>query len=82
MLQELFMGIMKSHCYYVMIMSDSLITDCKLRKRYTYLQRKMSRNHQFKNGYMKCMKEMMPNRYAGIYLTMESITKITLVRST
>ena len=62
-------------------------------KRFTYLQRKMSRNDQFKSEYMKFMKELMSNDMqqnqqkllkmgnAGIYLTMESIIKTNLVRS-
>ena len=33
-------------------------------KRFTYLQTKMSRNHQFKNDYMKFMKELMSKGYA------------------
>ena len=33
-------------------------------KRFTYLQRKMSRNHQFKNDYMNFMKELMSKGYA------------------
>ena len=49
----------------------------------------MSRNHQFKNDYMKIMKKLISNRYAtelvaplkkenaGIYLSMDSITKIS-----
>ena len=33
-------------------------------KRFTYLQRNMSKNHQFKNDYMNFMKELMPKGYA------------------
>ena len=33
-------------------------------KRFIYLQRKMSRNHQFRNDYMKFMKELMSKGYA------------------
>ena len=34
-------------------------------KRFTHLRRKMSRNHQFKNYYMKLMKELMSKGYAA-----------------
>ena len=34
-------------------------------KRFTYLQRKMSRNHQFKDDYMKFMKELISTDYAS-----------------
>ena len=33
------------------------------KKRFTYLQRKMSMNHQFKNDYMKFIKELMSKGY-------------------
>ena len=33
-------------------------------KRFTYLQRKMSSNHQFKNDYMKFMKKLLSKGYA------------------
>ena len=33
-------------------------------KKFTYLQRIMSRNHHFKNDYMKFMKQLMSNGYA------------------
>ena len=33
-------------------------------KRFTYLQRKMSRNHRFKDDYMKFMKELISTEYA------------------
>ena len=33
-------------------------------KRFTYLQRKMPRNHQFTNDHMKFMKKLMSNGYA------------------
>ena len=33
-------------------------------KRFRYLQRRMSRNHQFKNDYMKFMKELISKGYA------------------
>ena len=34
------------------------------KKRFTYLQRKMPRNHQFMNDHMKFMKKLMSNGYA------------------
>ena len=46
-----------------MIMSDSQITDYKL-KRGLHICKKMSRDHQFKNEYMKFMKELMSRGYA------------------
>ena len=33
-------------------------------KRFTYLQRKISRNHQFKNNYMKFMQKLLSKGYA------------------
>ena len=61
--------------------------------RFTYFERKKSRNHQFINGYMKFMKKLISKGYAteskqhlkmknaGIYLSMESIAEIGVERS-
>ena len=62
MAQDLLMVIMKFHPH-----SDNFRfpnNRLQAEKRFIYLQRKMSRNHQFKNDYMNFMKELMSKGYA------------------
>ena len=87
MVQDLLMGIKKSHYHYVMTMSESQITDYKLRRGLHICKEK---HHGTINS--KFMKELMLKGYATeltaaaengkcwIYITMEFITKTNLIR--